>query len=69
MSESSIQCIGGVLFGLSHPSNIDTFTYTDSRTGKSVQYTKKIIHRRMFFVANTIDQKFAEQLALQLLKT
>ena len=67
MDKSSIPCIGSVLFGLTHPANVDTFVYTNSYTGKTIKYTKKIIHRRLFFVANTIDQKFAEQLALQLL--
>lgn len=69
MDESSILCIGGVMYGLSHSSSIDTFTYTDSQSGKTTIYAKKIMHGHMFFVADTIDQKFAEQLALQLLKT
>lgn len=68
MNESSIKCVGGVLYGISHPSHVDAFIYTDTTTGMSTKYTKKIIHGQMFFVADHIDQKFAEQLTLQLLK-
>lgn len=68
MDETSIKCIGGVLYGLSHPPNVDEFIYTDTTTEKSTKYTKKIIHRQMFFVADALNQKFEEQLALQLPK-
>ena len=68
MNESSIQCIGGVLFGFSHPSYVDEFIYSDPNSRKCTRYTKKIIHNKIFFVAEGIEQKFAEQLALQLLK-
>lgn len=67
MDESSILCIGGVLFGLSHPSYVDQFVYTDTATGNLTKYTKKILHGHMFFVADTIDRKFAEQLAVLVL--
>lgn len=66
MDESSIKCIGGLLYGLSHPSNVDEFIYTDTQTGSTTKYTKKILHGQMFFVADALEQKFAEQLALQL---
>ncbi|RZG76212.1 hypothetical protein [Acinetobacter sp. WCHAc060025] len=68
MNESSIQCIGGVLFGLRHSSYVDEFIYSDPNSRKYTQYTKKIMHGQVFFVAEGIDSKFAEQLALQLLK-
>lgn len=67
MDESSIKCIGGVLYGLSHPADVDEFIYTDAVIGNSTKYTKKILHGQMYFVADAIDQKFAEQLALQLI--
>lgn len=68
MDDSSIKCIGGLLYGLSHPANVDEFIYTDTVTGYSTQYSKKILHGQTFFVANAINLKFAEQLALQLQK-
>lgn len=67
MDKSSIKCIGGVLYGLSHPSNVDEFIYADTTTGTSTKYTKKILHGQVFFVAEALNPKFAEQLALQLL--
>lgn len=63
-----IQCIGGVLYGLNHPSHVNEFVYTDPITRNTTQYTKKIIHEQMYFVADGLDQKFVEQLVLQLLK-
>lgn len=67
MDDSSIKCVGGILYGLSHPSNIDEFIYTNPNNEQNTKYTKKIIHGQVFFVAEGIEQKFVEQLALQLL--
>lgn len=58
-----IQWLSGVLYGISHSSHVDVFIYTDTITGMSTKYTKKIKHGKMIFVMDHIDQKFAEQLA------
>lgn len=68
MNESSIKCVGGVLYGISHPSHVDAFIYTDITTGMSTKYTKKIMHEQMFFVADHIDKKFIEQLVIYSIK-
>lgn len=68
MDKTSIKCIGGTLYGLSHPSHVDEFIYSDTTSGISTRYTKKVLHGQTFFVTETITQQFAEQLALQLLK-
>ncbi|MEB3755202.1 hypothetical protein [Acinetobacter sp. MD2(2019)] len=64
MNEFLIQCIGGVLFGLSHPSNIDEFIYSDLNS--TPRYTKNNSQSDIF-VTEGIEQKFAEQLALHLI--
>ena len=68
MLEASIKCVGGILCGISHPTCDDEFIYTDTVTGNPTKYTKKIMNGQVFFVAEGLDQKFAEQLALQLLQ-
>lgn len=68
MLENSLKCVGGILYGLSHSSEVDTFIYADTHTGITTKYTKKIRHGQIFFVADHISPKFAEQLSLQLLK-
>ncbi|MFW1955159.1 hypothetical protein ACG91D_06140 [Acinetobacter guillouiae] len=47
MGELSIKCIGGVLYGLNHPANVDEFIYKDTITGNTSKYSKKILHGQM----------------------
>lgn len=52
-----IQRLSGVLYGISHSSHVDAFIYTDTITGMSTKYTKKIMLGQMIFAMDHIDQK------------
>ena len=65
MDDSSIKCVGGILYCLSHPSNIDEFIYTNPNNEQNTRYTKKIIHGQVFYVAEGIEQKFVNFMPLQ----
>ena len=49
MDKSSISCIGRVLFVLTHPSNVDTFVYPDSYTGKTIKFKKNNAWACLFY--------------------
>ncbi|MCH7337923.1 hypothetical protein [Acinetobacter sp. NIPH 2699] len=63
------QCIDGPLWGLNTQRSTEEFTYIDSLTGKTTQYTKKILYGHTFFVAQDIHVNFAKQMALLLLNS
>lgn len=67
MDETSIKCIDGTLYGLSPPSMLISLSIQIQQLNLSPN-TQKILHEQEFFVANRFEQKFEEQLALQLPK-
>ncbi|MFW2015245.1 hypothetical protein [Acinetobacter bereziniae] len=48
MDELSIKYIGGVLYGLSHVSNVDEFSYKYTMTGNATKYTKNNARANVF---------------------